>query len=91
MFQREGVEKIKRHILCSRTLFENRIVYEIMWKNMRFARWITKATNTHSQYVIFTTFPWQISLHERASLRLYVYCMYCCYTVSLSVSQYRST
>ena len=28
------VEKIKIHILCSVTLFENRAVYEVMWKNM---------------------------------------------------------
>ena len=45
--------------------FENRTVYEIMWKNiaepgrpqmtiwrMRIAYWITRATNTHSQYVV---------------------------------------
>jgi hypothetical protein len=62
------VEKIK-------TLFfplENRAVYEIMWKNtvepdrpqtavwrMRFACWIPKATNTHSEYVILIAFPRQ--------------------------------
>ena len=47
--------------------FENRDVYEIMWKNvvepdrpqmtiwhMRIARWIAKATNSHSEYVIPT-------------------------------------
>jgi hypothetical protein len=28
------VEKIKTHILCSITFFENRAVYEIMSKNM---------------------------------------------------------
>jgi hypothetical protein len=28
------VEKIKTHLLCSITFFENRAVYEIMWKNM---------------------------------------------------------
>jgi len=27
------VEKIKTHILCSVTLYENRAVYEIMWRN----------------------------------------------------------
>ena len=45
--------------------FENRAVYEIMWKNivergrpqmtiwrMRIACWITKATNAHSECVI---------------------------------------
>jgi hypothetical protein len=35
MFQTKVVEKIKTHILCSLTLFfENRAVYQIMWKNM---------------------------------------------------------
>jgi len=44
--------------------FKNRVVYEIMWKNvvepgrqqmtvwhMRIARWIPESTNTHSEYV----------------------------------------
>ena len=48
---------------------QNRAVYEIMWKNivepnrpqmgiwrMRIARWIAKATNTHSEYVILLFF-----------------------------------
>jgi len=30
--------------------------------------YITKATNTHSDYVIITAFPLQQWLHERASL-----------------------
>ena len=31
----KAVEKIKTHILCSRTFFpKNRIVYEIMWENL---------------------------------------------------------
>ena len=33
MFETKFVEKIKTHILCSVTFFyENRAVYEIMWK-----------------------------------------------------------
>jgi len=28
-------------------------------KRMRFARWITKATDTHSEYVILIAFPWK--------------------------------
>jgi hypothetical protein len=50
---------------------ENGAVYEIMWKNMitagqatddrvwrmRFACWLIKATNTHSEYVILIVFP----------------------------------
>ena len=57
------VEETKAHILCSITFFffENRAVYDIMWKNiveldrpqmviwrMRIACRITKATHTHS-------------------------------------------
>jgi hypothetical protein len=63
MFQTKVVEKIKTHILCSVTFsfffcFENRAVYEIMWKNtvqpdrpqmaiwrMRIAGWIHQATD----------------------------------------------
>ena len=48
---------------------ENLVVYELMWKNMVeadrphenvrlicFACWISKATNTHSEYVIILIF-----------------------------------
>ena len=34
MFQTKVVEKIKTHILCSVLFSENRIVYEIMSKNV---------------------------------------------------------
>ena len=63
---------------------ENRGVYEIMWKNivervrpqmttwlMRIACWITKATNTHSEFVILIAFPLQQRLYERASMLRY--------------------
>jgi hypothetical protein len=59
--------------------FENRAVYEIMWKNivqrgrpqttiwrMRIACWVTKATDTHSEYVIIIAFANQKWLRERA-------------------------
>jgi len=55
---------------------ENRVVYEIMWKNivepgnvigrMRIACWIPKATNTHSEYVTLVAFTLWHLLHERA-------------------------
>ena len=66
MFQIKVLEELKTHILGSVTFFfpENHAVYEIMWKNIvergraqmtvwriRIACWITKATNTHSEYV----------------------------------------
>jgi hypothetical protein len=66
--------------------FFNRAVYEIMCKSfvergrlqltiwhMRTACWIPKATDTHSEYVIFTTFPLQQWLQEIASLLRYTY------------------
>jgi hypothetical protein len=43
-----------------------------IWR-MRNACWITKATNTHSEYVIFIYFPLQQRLHERASVGRYTY------------------
>jgi hypothetical protein len=60
---------------------ENRAVCEIKWekfvergrprmtvRRMRFACWIPKATNTHSEYVILIALLMQQWLHERASL-----------------------
>jgi hypothetical protein len=45
----------------------------IIWR-MCFACWITKATNTHSEYVIIIAFRQQRLLRERAwILRLYVH------------------
>jgi hypothetical protein len=41
-------------------------------RRMRFGCWMTKATNTHSEYVVIIAFPRQQWLHERDSiLRLY--------------------
>ena len=81
------LEKIKTHILCSfnNFFFLNRAVYE-MWKNivqparpqtkmwrMRIACCIPKATNTHSDYVIFIAFQLQQWLQESASTLCYTY------------------
>jgi hypothetical protein len=76
------LEKIKTLILYPVTpLPKNRAVYELMWKNIvepdrpqmtvrriRFACWIPKAANTHSEYAIFIAFPQQQWLHVRASV-----------------------
>jgi hypothetical protein len=40
-------------------------------RRMRFARWITKAIDTHSEYVILIAFPRQKWLRERASMLRY--------------------
>jgi hypothetical protein len=87
MFLIEIVDKIKTHILCSTIFFsENRAVFETKWQNMvepdrpqtiirrmRFAFWISKATNTESGYVTLTAFPLQQWLRERASILRYTY------------------
>ena len=72
---------------------ENRAGYEIMWTNvepesprdyiirrMRFACWITKATDTHSEYVTFIAFRRQQCFREGASV------LRCTYIASLSLS-----
>jgi hypothetical protein len=73
MFQRNFLEKIKTHSLCSITFFRKKsAVNQIMWKNilepdtqqmtiwrMRIACWKPNATNTHSYYVILIAFSLQ--------------------------------
>jgi len=45
-------------------------------RHMRFACWINKATNTHSEYVILIAFPLQQWSRERASmLRSSAHCL----------------
>jgi hypothetical protein len=71
MFQTKVVEKIKTHILCSITfsrkscrLWDNVEKYggatqatvDNIIRRMRFACWITKATDTHSECIIFLLF-----------------------------------
>ena len=86
IFQTDVVEKIKRHVLCSVTVFFNCAIYEIMLKNilepgkpqmtiwrMRIACWIPEATNTHSEYVIRIAFPLQPRLHARPSVLHYTF------------------
>jgi hypothetical protein len=79
-------ENQNTHCVLNNFFPENRAVYEIMWKNIVetgrpqmtircicVARWIPKATNTQSEYVILTDSPLQQWLHERASLLRYTY------------------
>ena len=95
MFQTKVVEKIETHILYSITFFENRALYEIMWKNivksnrpqmkircMRIACSIPTATDTHSEYVIFIAFPLQQWLHECGSMLRCTYIT--CHVLSVS-------
>jgi len=49
----------------------------VQW-HISLARWITEATDTHSEYVTLVVFPLQQWLRERASiLRLYAHCLPC--------------
>jgi hypothetical protein len=71
MFQARVVETTETHIFYGVTLFENRAVYEIMWKNMvepvrprmtvriRISCWVPKATIPYPEYVTFIAFPTQ--------------------------------
>jgi len=47
-----------------------------IWR-MRITCWLTKATNTHSEYVILIAFPLQQCLHERAIVACYVHVLPC--------------
>jgi hypothetical protein len=70
-------ENQNAHFMFNNLFSENRAVYEIMYRNIVESGhrcWITKATDTHSEYVIPIAFPRQKWLRERASvLRLYTY------------------
>jgi len=82
MFQTEGAEKIKTHILCLMTFSESRAAYEmkcqtddnIIWR-IRSACRITKATDANSEYVILILFPWQQWLRERAPMSHFLSCL----------------
>jgi hypothetical protein len=99
-------KKFKTHFAFSTIFFfsENLAVYEIMWRNIvepgrpqmtiwrtHIACWISKATKTHSQYVILFAFPLQQRLQERASvLRLYVHWLsYSVYMTAVGPGQAR--
>jgi hypothetical protein len=62
-----------KKIWYSQTGHNNNII-----RRMRFACWITKATDTQLDYVTLIAFPRQQWLRERSSiLRLYVDCLSC--------------
>jgi hypothetical protein len=97
MIQTKFVEKIKTHILYSITfsrklcrLWYNAEKYgtarqatddNIIWC-MRFACWITKATDTHSEYAIHTAFfTATMVTRRRLSITLHVHCLSCKFLV----------
>ena len=85
LFQAKAEDKLEIHITFSTNFsLENHAVCEIMWNNtvqpnrpqvtiwrMLIACWITKATNTLSEYVILIAFLLQQRLQKRASLLRY--------------------
>jgi hypothetical protein len=87
IFQTKAVEKIKTILRLitffrkSCRLWDNVEKYgrarqatgDNIIRRMRFACWITKATDTHSEYVILIAFPRQQWLRERASILRYTY------------------
>jgi hypothetical protein len=59
----------------------------IIWRT-RFARWITKATDTHAEYVTLIAFPRQQRLRERASM---LHCTHFAFLVSVAVKHFTSS
>jgi len=76
MFRTDVVENIKVRTLHSIIYSENHAVEkygrakqatdENVTQRMRFICWMTKATDTHSEYVILIAFPRQQWLRERS-------------------------
>ena len=80
--------------MSSYVFSENRAVYEVMWKNMdkpdrpqfkiqygawALSRWLTKATKTHSEYVIRFAFPRQLCRHKGALILRCTYIVFLLY------------
>jgi len=88
----ELVQKIKTHLSVLILFFGNRTLYDVKGKKfiergrpqmtiwrMRIACWITKSTNTHSEYEILMAFPVQTMVaRRRLIVTLYVHRLYCC-------------
>jgi hypothetical protein len=91
---RQNLQKISTHVLISNNYFFQKLcrlwdnakkygrarhaTYDNIIRRMRFACWITKATDSHSECVTLIVFPRQQWLRERAwILRLYVHCLTC--------------
>ena len=54
-------------------MYSGQAIYDNIIGRMRIACYVTKATNTQSEYVIFNDFPLQQRFHERASMLRYTY------------------
>jgi hypothetical protein len=102
-FQTKVVEKTKTHILCSITfsrkscrLWDNvekhgtarQATYDNIIQRMRFACWITKATDTLRIYNNYCFSTATMVTRTRLSVTLCVHCMSCSFGMSL-VSEHR--
>ena len=89
MLQLKCVEDIKTHLVLYKGFLENRTFYEIMWKNiverdrpqmttwrMRIGCRIPKATDTHSEYIFFSSTATRIE-RRRLSVTSYVRYIVC--------------
>ena len=92
MFQTKVVEKIKTHILCSITFFRKscrlwdnvekygtarQATDDNIIRRMRFAYWITKATDTHSEYLKHSFSMATMVTRTRLNVTLYLHCLFC--------------
>jgi hypothetical protein len=57
-----------------------------IWR-MRFACWIPKTINTHSEYVTFIPFPRQQWLRERISMLRYTCIAYLVFRIDLDIKE----
>jgi hypothetical protein len=92
-------ENQNTHFMFSNFFFWNPANYEIMWKNIVepdrpqmttwhrcIACWITKATNTHSAYVMLIAFPLQQWLHKHASI-LYMFIAFVVFVLDTAIER----
>ena len=52
-------------------------------RRMRFGYWITKATDTRTEYVILIAFPGQKWLHVRTSILYYAHIVFLVFLISI--------
>jgi len=64
-FEKRLFTSITNHILSVCALLKLPALSIFIFRRIRFRCWISKATNTHSQYVTITAFPQQQWLHKR--------------------------
>jgi hypothetical protein len=92
------------HFVFNNFSFENPAVHEIMWENiversrpqvtiwrMSFGCSITKATDTHSEFIIRIALPLQQWFHKRVSLlrNTYVHFLFVIYCIVIKFRQIR--